>query len=276
MRKKGIMLLFLFVLSLTFIQAQPPFEQSLNLDKGIQLEIPIIESIEQGKDFKFHVHTHNVSDGLLIPQSEILYCSFHLYNTANGGHLIEDNMTADSNGIDWEYEVAGGNFSEIGQYAIVIYCEVEDEIGGFFEFGFDVTKNGKMFYIAEAILYLILSFGILLLSCITFYFMLITPYSNEMNEKQNLIIRVTRTKYIKLGLILITYALFTWFLNIMIGLSENFASLTMYYGLFGGIFWIMNALSLPVAVVIIVVMLFEIIRDANIEKKIKALGSATR
>ena len=137
-------------------------------------------------------------------------------------------------------------------------------------------KIGSELKTSESIIYVILSFGILLLSIITFYFMIITPYSNELNEKGNLIMRVTKTKYIKLGLILITYGLFTWFLNIMIGLSENFASLTMYYGLFGGIFWIMNALSLAVSVVIIVIMLFEIVRDANIQKKIEALGSAVR
>ena len=88
--------------------------------------------------------------------------------------------------------------------------------------------------------------------------------------------RITKTKYIKLGLILFTYGFFTWFLNILIGLSEYFASLTMYYGLFSGIFWIMNAMSLPVAIVILVIMLIEIVRDTNIQDQIKKLGKAKR
>jgi hypothetical protein len=143
----GIMMLMSMF---SLVAAQPPFEQSLALDKSIQLEVPVISYIEQGKDFKFHIHPHNVTDGLLIPQSEISYCMIHLYSPVDGGHLIEANMTPDSNGIDWEYEVLGGNFTETGQYAVLLYCEVEGEIGGFFEYGFDVLPNGFNGNLTEA------------------------------------------------------------------------------------------------------------------------------
>ena len=139
----------------TLVTAQPPFEQSIALNKNIQLEVPVIEYVEQGTNWKFHVHPYNVSDGLFIPQSEISYCTIHLYSPVDGGHLIEANMSADSNGIDWEYEVEGGNFTEAGQYAVLMYCEVEDDIGGFFEYGFDVLPNGfnGVLTEAQAILY---------------------------------------------------------------------------------------------------------------------------
>lgn len=183
--------------------------------------------------------------------------------------------------LNEEMEKNGANFNytlpDNSQFGTISYVTLGDKNGANPPMQETLCiKIGTELSTSESIIYAILSLGILLLSVITFYFMMLVPYSNELNEKGNLIMRVTRTKYIKLGLILITYGLFTWFLNIMIGLAENFASLTMYYGLFGGIFWIMNALSLPVSIVILVIMLFEIVRDANIQKKIKALGSATR
>ena len=275
MEKKSsfFVLMFLLLFSVSLVSAQPPFEQSIILDKAIQIEVPVIESIQQGQNFKFHIHPYNASDGRLIPQANIYYCTIHLYNPVGGGHLIESNMSADSNGIDWEFEVEGGNFSEVGQYAVLFYCEVEDEIGGFFEHGFYVTKTGKMFNTSESLVYFILAFGVLILFALSFYFMIATEYGNEVNEK-GAVIKVTKLKYVKLALILLTWVLFTWFLNILIGLSDNFVSLTMYYGFFGFMFTIMNNLALPLGVVVIVIALFEIVRDANIMENIKKFGSS--
>lgn len=276
MKKQALFILtFLFLISL--VVAQPPFQQSSG-DKSIQIESPVIETVKLNQDFTFHAHPHNSTDGKILPYSVIDYCTIHIYSPSDGEHITETNMSQNGNGFDWEYKVLGGNFTEVNkQYAIYIYCEVNSSIenrGGFLEYGFEVTRNGASLSQSEALIYIVLSFGILLLSIISFYFLIITPYKNTMNEKGTLILRINKLKYVKLGLVLITWGLFTWFLNIMIGLSENFASLTMYYGLFGGIFWIMNALSLPLAITILVIMFFEIIRDANIHKKIKKLGSA--
>jgi hypothetical protein len=103
--------------------------------------------------------------------------------------------------------------------------------------------------------------------------MISTPYGNETNEK-GAIIKITKLKYVKLALILLTWVLFTWFLNILIGLSDNFVSLTMYYGFFGFMFDVMNRLALPLGIVIFVIAIFEIVRDANIMGNIKKFGSA--
>jgi hypothetical protein len=128
---------------------------------------------------------------------------------------------------------------------------------------------------SESLIYFILAFGVLLLFILSFYFMIITPYGNDINEK-GAVIKITKLKYVKLGLILFTWVLFTWFLNILIGLSNNFVSLTMYYGFFGFMFDVMNRLALPLGIVIIVIAFFEIIRDANIYENIKKFGSALR
>ena len=102
--------------------------------------------------------------------------------------------------------------------------------------------------------------------------MLTVPYGTETDEK-GVVIRLTRLKYVKLGLILFTWVLLTWFLNILIGLAENFVILNMYSGLFGFIFEAMNRLALPLGILILVIAIFEIIRDANILKNLKKFGS---
>lgn len=137
----------------------------------------------------------------------------------------------------------------------------------------EITKTGTILKTGESLLYFILAFGVFLLFVLSFFFMITTPYENEVNQK-GAVIKITKLKYVKLGLILLTWVLFTWFLNILIGLSDNFVNLTMYYGFFGFIFQTMNNLALPLGLVILVISFFEIIRDADLYGNIKKLGSA--
>ena len=90
--------LFLFLFLVPFISAQPPFQQTTIIGTGIEIEAPIVEFIEVGQTFNFHIHPHNASDGLLIPQGDIDYCTIHVYDNT-GAHIVEENMTADSNAV---------------------------------------------------------------------------------------------------------------------------------------------------------------------------------
>lgn len=262
----GIMLLFSFA----FVSAQPPFQTS-NTGVGIIIEAPVLEYHAYNTDFTFHLHAYNSSDGTRLT-NESINCMIHLYDPLTGGHLIENNMAFDSNGIDFEYTVLGGNFTELNQYAVLLDCQ-DTNIGGFLEYGFDVTKNGKMFNTSESLVYFILALGVFLLFALSFYFMISTPYKNEVDNK-GAVIKITKLKYVKLGLILLTWVLFTWLLNILIGLSDTFVSLTMYYGFFGFIFDVMNRLALPVGLVVLIISLFELVRDFNLYGNIKKFGSA--
>lgn len=142
MNKKIFFVLgILLFLSFSFISAQPPFQQT-TAENSILIESPVIEYLQANNDFEFHIHAHNSSNGLLL-SNDTTYCIFHLYNSTSGNHLIEDNMTFDDNDIDFFYLVSGGNFSSLKQHAVLFYCEVPGERGGFFEYGFDVTPTGS-------------------------------------------------------------------------------------------------------------------------------------
>jgi hypothetical protein len=140
--KEKNLFIFVFIFSLFFlslVSAQPPFQQTQ--DAGIIIEVPVIETIENSQDFEFHLHAHNFTDGLLLRDDVIDFCTLHIYNN-DGNHLVQQNMTFNSNDIDFELDVLGGNFSRNGMYAALMYCEVTGVIGGFFEFSFEVTPTG--------------------------------------------------------------------------------------------------------------------------------------
>ena len=135
------MTIFLFLFSLSFVSAQPPFQVTETINKGIQIQAPVIQYHEIGQDFEFIIHAHNGSDGLIL-QNDSINCTIHIYKD-NGKHIVANNMIFKAGfDLDFDLEVDGGNFTEVGQYSVIFYCESIGEIGGFFVYGFDVTYTG--------------------------------------------------------------------------------------------------------------------------------------
>ena len=209
----------------------------------------------------------NVKTNLIQTCVTCTYVNISSITTPNSTEYINIGMTK----LGTTY-----NYSYIpNQQGTYYYSVIGDKDGTLTEetLCFEVTKTGTTLTIEESLIYSILAFGVLLLFFLSFYFMISTPYGNNV-DNGGTVIKISKLKYVKLGLILSTWILFTWFLNILIGLSDNFVNLTMYYGLFGFMFNLMNRLSLPLGIVIMVISIFEIIRDANIMKAIKKFGSS--
>jgi len=163
MRKLFLLSLFLILLVVPLVSAPPPFQQTTILDKGIELESPIKETIEANESFEFHIHAHNASNGLLLRNDTIDYCTLHLYTPNSGKHIFEGNMSFRStNSIDFFVNMSGGNFSELGQYAVLYYCEVTGEIGGFLEHPFFVTPTGSSSAFGLQIFLFIFLFGLII------------------------------------------------------------------------------------------------------------------
>lgn len=146
------LILVLLVFSMfNLVSAAPPFIQESDTTTGVIIEAPIKSAIKQGEDWMFHIHAYNATSGVRLT-NESVDCMIHLYDPLNGGHLIEDNMSFDANGIDFEYTVLGGNFTTIGQYAVLFDCE-DTTIGGFIEYPFYVTLSGEDSQIVQSIPY---------------------------------------------------------------------------------------------------------------------------
>jgi len=148
MKKRSVIILSIFfiVLTMSCLNAQPPFQTSNVAEKSIVIESPVIEYHKLNQNFTFNLHAHNSTDGTLINHSNISRCLIHIYNPLNGEHLIEQDMTTNGNDMDFELEILGGNFSTSGEYSGYLYCEINpllEKRGGFFQYSFIVNPEGK-------------------------------------------------------------------------------------------------------------------------------------
>lgn len=262
----GIFLLF----SLTFVNAQGVL-QIVQSDKSFQITAPETAYQKLNQPYYLTYRVINSSDGNLMDETAA-NCSLTINSNIDGHFTFLGDSNYNSSINFWENDIPTSAFLELGSHTFYITCVGTERSGTTFG-EILVTKTGNGLDTQESLIYIVLALGVFLLFALSFYFLISTPYQNEINEK-GAIIKITKLKYVKLGLILLTWVLFTWLLNILIGLSDNFVSLTMYYGFFGFIFDVMNRLSLPLGIVVLVIALFELVRDANIYGNIKKFGSA--
>lgn len=167
------------------------------------------------------------------------------------------------------YEFNSTQTNKVGTYFIDGYSNLDTPLGLCFE----VTKTGETLTTGNSIIYGILNLFVFVFFILCLYFAIRIPYKNNANEK-GAIIQVTKLKYIKIFMIGLTYVMFTWLLNVLIALSDNYSFLTQYYGLISFMFTTLNKLALPFGIFLIVLSFFEIIRDANIQKAIERYGSS--
>ena len=164
----------------SLISAVPPVQTNTIIDKGITIESPLPITIKTGQDYTFHIHAYNATDGVILFDPDI-HCIIHIYNKI-GNHVIEANMTPDSNGVDFQYLVLGENFTESGHQSVLYDCQ-NTNIGGFLQIHFDITPSGELFEISQAILY-----GFILVLLGLFLFFSISGIKNAISEKADVLL----------------------------------------------------------------------------------------
>ena len=143
--KKKIFFFFLFLLVLLpIISAVKPEPQIIS--NGCEIRLPQATTLKQNQDIKFHTHVINTTIGASnFLTNDTTNCFVHLYN--HSGHTFQGNMSWDSNGLEWELNISGANFSQIGEFAFYIQCQAPDVIcadsGSFIvtESGFDINEG---------------------------------------------------------------------------------------------------------------------------------------
>ena len=188
--------------------------------------------------------------------------------------IASQSMTYENSDKQFHYDIDSKYTSILGEYPVETRCTNTVDYGSAI-YSYEITPTGTSLGTGESILYIILTLAFLLLFFLFLYFAIATPYKNETNEK-GAVIKITKLKYFKLLFIVLTYLFFILFLNILIGISTNFVSLTIFSGIIGFIFTILINLSYPFGIIILVIAFFEIVRDANIQKQIKRFGGALR
>lgn len=138
---------------------------------------------------------------------------------------------------------------------------------------FTITPTGTNLNNSESLIYIILTFSVFVLFLMCFYAAIKIPYSNKTNAIGK-VIQVTKTKYVKLFFITLSYVSGVWFFNTLIGLSYNYLSLTLFYGFFSFLFNTLNRNAYIFIIVIMVICGAEFIRDIDLKKQIRDFGSA--
>ena len=209
------------ICSLTLVSAAPPnpTQVILNLDSGLNIEVPRITTLKQNEDFQFTFHVYNITSGLRVDNSSI-NCTFELYNSS-GIHIIESDLEFGDN--DWEMLVKGGNFSDIGSYYYIVDCQSDSE-GGVFVITLQVTATGQLIDTPESKFYIVIIFAILILFGMFLTIFIITPFSNkkELTKDGWAIVKITGSKYLKLISVWIAYGFFLWFITIISGIANNY------------------------------------------------------
>ncbi|KKN14985.1 hypothetical protein LCGC14_0990650 [marine sediment metagenome] len=159
MKKLYLLFAFLFLISFVIAQQPNPPQTNVNINLGLTIDFPKITSIQINKDHEFSFHVFNISDGLRVDNTTTT-CIFHLFDFTGEHASDEMVLPFDLGSNDWEITVIAANFSQTGQYSVLVDCN-DGGFGGFTSFGFNVTPTGESENMLGlyALLYLIL-FGI--------------------------------------------------------------------------------------------------------------------
>lgn len=244
----GLVMMMLLVIPMVSAQNELVFTRL----QAVDLQIPCIFNGSTCDNGFFCNLTTNYPDSILLVNNQLMQNQTSFYN----------------------YTFLQGDLNQTGVYSNTMICN-DGSFQGSERFTFEVTNTGTILTEGESIIFVLLTVAMFMVFIISFWFAIVTPYGNEVSD-QGMVIKVTKLKYVKLFFIMLTYILFIWVLNALVGISENFVSLTLFAGFIGFLFQTLNSLALYFGIFIIVLSFFEIIRDANFNRNLKLLMGAMR
>ncbi|GAH13444.1 unnamed protein product, partial [marine sediment metagenome] len=118
--KKVYVLLYVFLLVLPLINAAPPITQTFVGDVGLTLENPLVSSLMINRDLNPHLHVYNSSSGFPMT-NETTSCFIDIYSI-NGSEILHKYYDYSLAANEFEMELGGGNFSELGELGYLIQC----------------------------------------------------------------------------------------------------------------------------------------------------------
>jgi hypothetical protein len=272
-KKEFIILFFLFLFIIPLVISPPDFKiQSITSTDGLTINYPEQNILRQNADFRFNFHVFNTSNGLPINVTT-LNCFFHLYN-ASGKHIYVQNTFVVDRNWDAQVVINGANFSRLGEYSYIFQCN-NSWRGGFIDTAVIVTRNGQYIETPETIINLSLFIIMFLIFLGCLYSAVVIPYSNQTGNNGEILF-LTKTKYYKIGAIMLSYALFTYILNLAVSLSYNYIYIDIYYNLFSFLFNIFIGLLIPFTFLIIIWSGIALILDFNYKKRIQDMYGALK
>jgi len=128
MNYRFLLIFLVMIMSVTSVYSASPHIQETIYTNSPQLEIiyPKFESFPSGQNLNLHFHIFNSSG--YIMKNDTTSCVFHLYNQT-GHHVLERNLSFDSNGIDFYVQINTSILDQKDYYSYIVQCESDQEAG---------------------------------------------------------------------------------------------------------------------------------------------------
>lgn len=189
------------------------------------------------------------------------YSNITRLTAPNSSIILNGNISMTKSGDNYNYTFS--NTSDIGRYLVYGKCD-ENGINSIWLYKFEVTANGKVLSVAESLLYPILTGIVFFMLLVSAWLTYALPYRNkEILETGKIFINTL--KYVKLMMILITQALLVWLLNVIMALSDSYASITVFYGFVSFLFKMIIGFSYPLFILVVILI------GVNFFKDVKAM-----
>jgi hypothetical protein len=249
---------------INYTSAIPPVTAIQQFQTGYIIETPQDNIIKYQEPYNFEFHVFNISNG--YPVTKDIGCSMHIYDSF-GAHIYNGYDDTASVDFDYSFEINAENFTVTQNAYYHVQCN-NTVLGGYASNLLLVTPSGEESTTSESILYFIFTFIFFGLIILNFYFIIILPGGNIKDERGD-IMGIVKLKYVRIVLIAISYPLVLILLNFMNGLAINFTSLTIFAGILGFLFETMISGAWIFTLLIIIWIFYNLIRDSNLNKKLK-------
>lgn len=261
--KKLILLIFALLLVLPMVIAVPPTDTitNVNVETGITVVSPLINTIKQNEDLHFYVHAFNISNGIKL-SNDTTSCSMHIHD--NTMEKIFDSEMEVSDHGSWKLTIDKGNFTRLGEYAFAIQCN-NSYHEGFRRSRVFVTKTGNAFTTEKSIIYVGL-LGILILLLITSVLAIHFIPDKDIFDDENKLISINHLKYLRLPMGMISWFLLLGILFVSSNIALAFLDVTLIGDLLFSIFKIMMLLSYPMVILVFIYLIYRVLDDKRLKK----------
>ncbi len=127
---------------------------------------------------------------------------------------------------DYEYHnytLPGSNTSELGTYLYDITCSTGTS-NQTSSFNFDITPSGKVSSISNSVVLILILVFSFIIFCLFMWGAIIFPFKNKRNEEGK-VISVNDLKFLKVGLMALSYLTLMWIFFMLMETSRNFLTL---------------------------------------------------
>ncbi len=174
--------------------------------------------------------------------------------------IINENMTSMGGGA-YQY-----NFTDVVNGRTDI-TGISDGCTKTFATFFEVTPSGIILTSGGSIVYLVLISGSLFLFVLCLWGGMVLPFRNKRAEAGK-IIGIQRAKYPKVALLFLSYVFLVWLINLLITLSNSLNITQQYFNFFRVIFGVLNSLSYPLFVIMLIFIMALALRDFKLKAQL--------